>query len=66
MEYYWSLDIESGKFDFWEETDEVSFLKKVKKFYDDKKYDYGSTIEETYKRHKNGNNHAKLSEKVSN
>ena len=40
MEYYWSVDIESGKFDFWEEADENSFLKKVKKFYDDKKFDY--------------------------
>jgi hypothetical protein len=66
MEYYWSLDIDSGIFDFWMEANEKNFLIKAKTFYEDKKFDYGITSEETYKLYKEKYNHVKPSKKISN
>ena len=52
MNYYWTVDIGTGDYSYWETTYGLAdFAIKMKEYYEDKPFDYGMTIEATFKRH---------------
>ena len=50
MNYYWTAEINSGIFYFWEVKDEKDLLKQAKDLYEERLFTYGETIETAYRR----------------
>jgi len=55
MKYYWSSIFNSGEFYYWTAEDEKTLLKLASKLYCGKIFDYGETVEKSYKRGRKGN-----------